>query len=242
MARHRAAPTPRPRPRRRGRSRASRARRPVAAGATAAVVTALLVGGGVLGSSPGGADAVSADVATAAEGAPDEAAYRAPVAGRAEPVVDREVDGEATRGTALPRATRTAGDLPPRSGTGRRVVFSEGRQRVWLVAADGEVRRTYLVSGSLHDNLDPGRYEVYSRSRHAWGIDDSGTMEYFVRFTRGENAAIGFHDIPVHRGRPVQAPADLGTPQSHGCIRQRRSDAVALWRFASVGTRVVVTP
>lgn len=223
VARHRAAPTPRPRPRRRARSRAARARRPLAAGATAAVVTALLVGGGVVGSSPGDAGTVSADVAAAAGEVAGEPAYRARV-------------------TALPRAARGAGELPPRSGRGRRVVFSEGRQRVWLVAADGEVRRTYLVSGSLHDNLDPGRYEVYSRSRHAWGIDDSGTMEYFVRFTRGENAAIGFHDIPVHRGRPVQSPADLGTAQSHGCIRQRRPDAVALWRFASVGTRVVVTP
>ena len=57
--------------------------------------------------------------------------------------------------------------LPPASGTGRRVVFSEGRQRVWLVAEGNDVRRTYLVSGSLYDNLDPGTYEVFSRSEQA---------------------------------------------------------------------------
>jgi lipoprotein-anchoring transpeptidase ErfK/SrfK len=28
---------------------------------------------------------------------------------------------------------------------------------------------------------------------------------------------------------------------SHGCIRQARPDARALWRFAPVGTQVVVT-
>ena len=31
-------------------------------------------------------------------------------------------------------------------------------QRVWLVNGRDKVTRTYLVSGSLHDNLDPGRY------------------------------------------------------------------------------------
>jgi hypothetical protein len=130
--------------------------------------------------------------------------------------------------------------VPADSGTGRRVVFSEGQQRVWLVGRDDRVRRTYLVSGSLHDNLDPGSYTVYSRSQRAWGIDDSGTMRYFVRFAHGDNAAIGFHDIPVDDGRRVQTPSELGTPQSHGCIRQRRADAVALWEFAPLGTTVVV--
>jgi len=131
--------------------------------------------------------------------------------------------------------------LPQHSGSGRRVVFSQGRQRVWLVSGDHHVARTYHVSGSLTDNLDPGTYEVYSRSEKAWGIDDSGTMRYFVRFAHGDNAAIGFHDIPVDDGRLVQTKAQLGTPQSHGCIRQERPDAIALWKFAPLGTTVVVT-
>ena len=132
--------------------------------------------------------------------------------------------------------------LPGDSGTGRRVVFSESRQRVWLVNDAGKVRRTYLVSGSIYDNLDPGTFEVFSRDKHAVGVDDSGTMKFFVRFTRGtEGAAIGFHDIPVDNGEYVQTFRQLGTPLSHGCIRQKREDAVALWKFAPVGTTVVVT-
>ena len=130
--------------------------------------------------------------------------------------------------------------LPQRSGSGRRVVFSEGRQRVWLVDAHDEVERTYLVSGSVSDNLHQGTYEVYSRSEQAWGINDSGTMKYFVRFAHGETAAIGFHDIPIDDGKPVQSVSELGMPRSHGCIRQRRADAIALWKFAPLGTTVVV--
>jgi lipoprotein-anchoring transpeptidase ErfK/SrfK len=130
--------------------------------------------------------------------------------------------------------------LPADSGSGRRIVFSESAQRVWLVDSDDTVRRTYLVSGSLTDNLAPGDYEVYSKSRWAVGVDDSGVMQYYVRFAHGPTSTIGFHTIPTHFGKPLQSVKDLGTPQSHGCIRQRTADAIALWTFAPVGTHVVV--
>ncbi len=135
--------------------------------------------------------------------------------------------------------------LPADTGWGKRVVFDISEQRVWIVDRDAngddDVRRTYPVSGSLTDNLEPGTYSVYSRSRWAIGVDDSGTMEYFVRFTRGDHAAIGFHSIPTKDGRLLQTRSQLGTPQSHGCIRQAKPDAIALWNFAPVGTKVVVT-
>jgi hypothetical protein len=160
-------------------------------------------------------------------------------------------DGQAPSSSGPPaplQGTPTASDaaagepgLPEGSGSGRRVVFSEGQQRVWLVRSHDRVADTYLVSGSIYDNLDPGTYEVYSRSERAWGIDDSGSMKYFVRFASGDNAAIGFHDIPVDDGQPVQTVDELGTPLSHGCIRQRRADAKRLWAFAPLGTKVVVT-
>lgn len=133
--------------------------------------------------------------------------------------------------------------LPADSGRGRRVVFSQSEQRVWLVEDGAEVARTYPVSGSIYDNLFPGTYAVFSRSRHATAFDYSGTMEYFVRFTHGTGgSAIGFHDIPRSDGELAQSVAELGTPQSHGCIRQQRRDAIALWEFADIGTTVVVTP
>jgi lipoprotein-anchoring transpeptidase ErfK/SrfK len=131
--------------------------------------------------------------------------------------------------------------LPPASGTGKRVVFDIGDQRVWLVTAAGRVGRTYPVSGSLTDNLQPGTYAVYSTSRWATGVDDSGVMQYFVRFTHGARAAIGFHSVPTKDGRLLEQRDQLGTPQSHGCIRQWLPDAKALWDFAPVGTKVVVT-
>lgn len=131
--------------------------------------------------------------------------------------------------------------LPRQSGTGKRVVFSQSEQRVWLVDPDGSVNRTYKVSGSVHDNLSAGTYAVESHTRHATAYDYASHMEYFVRFTSGKNAPIGFHDIPVsNAGSLLQTKTQLGTPLSSGCIRQARPDAVRLWDFAPVGTKVVV--
>jgi hypothetical protein len=148
--------------------------------------------------------------------------------------------GASSSGLAAASEAAAAEVLPSGSGTGKRIVFDMSEQRVWLVSRRDQVQRTYPVSGSLTDNLDAGTYEVYSKSLDAIGIDDSGTMRYMVRFAHGERAAIGFHDIPVLDGEKVQTLDELGTPQSHGCIRQRRVDAKALWDFAPVGTTVVV--
>lgn len=132
--------------------------------------------------------------------------------------------------------------VPASSGEGRRIVFSQSDQRVWLVGADGTVERTYLVSGSRFDNLDPGSYRVQSKTRDATAFDASGTMEYFVRFATGYSEPIGFHSVPRdNTGTLEQTKAQLGTPLSAGCVRQWKNDAIALWEFAPVGTPVVVT-
>lgn len=129
--------------------------------------------------------------------------------------------------------------LPGGSGAGRRVVYSIDQQRVWWVEGDGRVVNSYLVSGRR--NLPArGTYSVFSKSRHAWSGSGT-TMEYMIRFAWGNTLAIGFHSIPRNSaGRPIQTEAQLGTPLSAGCIRQRDSDAAALWNWAHVGTTVVV--
>ena len=209
-------------------------------------VIAVLGGTGVLPSAVGDPQSSSAAIEKAAEPLPSTTPATEPGlgastgAGAAGTTAGSEDGAAGEAGDATGEVDETA--LPLGTGHGKRIVFSQSRQRVWLVSSAKHVERTYLVSGSLTDNLDPGTYSVYSRSEQAWGVDDSGTMRNFVRFTQGDTgAAIGFHDIPVDEGEPVQTLAQLGTPQSHGCIRQKHSDAVALWDFAPIGTTVVVT-
>ena len=66
-------------------------------------------------------------------------------------------------------------------------------------------------------------------------------MRFMVRFAHGPDGDnIGFHEIPRNNGRPLQSDSQLGTPLSHGCVRQSTADAQAMWAFAGIGTVVVV--
>jgi len=215
----------------------------IAALSTALTVTivAALGGLGVLASSTANAG-VKADPAAYTSSETTTSADPTDPVSESESVTTSQTTTSSSTDSAGASADATADTaLPASSGAGLRIVFSQSRQRVWLVDASDDVERTYLVSGSTTDNLQPGTYDVYSRSRWAVGIDDSGVMQYFVRFTQGPTgAAIGFHTIPTHNGVPLQSVAQLGSPQSHGCIRQRTPDAIALWNHAPVGTEVVV--
>jgi hypothetical protein len=132
--------------------------------------------------------------------------------------------------------------LPVGSGHGRRIVFDQSEQRVWLVSSSGKARRSYLVTGSNRHNVMPGVYSVKSRTRYARTYRGGGTLEYFVKFTQGRTAAIGFHAVTRRtNGTLVYAREDLGTARTPGCVELWRSDARSLWEFAPVGTRVVVT-
>jgi len=198
----------------------------------------IVVGGTAVGVLPQlKADTAAADAVPSAPSSTPSALETATFVEVAPPAPEPEAEALAAK-----VAEAADPDVPADSGEGRRIVFDESDQRVWLVGDDETVERTYLVSGSRFDNLDPGSYAVQSKARSATAFDYSGTMEYFVRFATGYSEPIGFHSVPRdNAGRLEQTKAQLGTPLSAGCVRQWESDAIALWDFAPVGTTVVVT-
>jgi hypothetical protein len=132
--------------------------------------------------------------------------------------------------------------LPARSGTGRRIVYSNSDLWVWLVDDREQVLDSYPVSG--HRGWPrPGAYAVFSKSEDAWAGYDGITMRWMVRFAIGHETNIGFHDIPLDgQGRPLQTVDELGTYQGGGCVRQEASKARLLYAWADLGTVVIVTP
>lgn len=129
----------------------------------------------------------------------------------------------------------------PDVGSGRRIIYTNGGQRVWLINATGELYKTHQVTGR-RGIPSVGRYRIYSMSRYAWAPYDGITMEFMVRFARGE-WPYGFHSIPVWPDkRPLQEPAKLGTHGSGGCVRQLWDDAELVFAWSSLGIRVIVTP
>ena len=148
-------------------------------------------------------------------------------------------------GMALSSVSSVGADappLPPNSGSGRRVVYERAGQRVWAVAEDGHVIRSYLVTGSKYSNEMPGTHAVYSRSEESTAWNGRAILPLMIRYQQTSIGAIGFHGIPVHieDGSAYQTEAELGTRMSGGCQRQANPDAAFLWAFADVGTPVVV--
>lgn len=135
--------------------------------------------------------------------------------------------------------------VPPRSGTGRRIVISQRQNWVWLVASGGRV----VGQSGMIDNpgeLGTGWERVGSycgrNAKIRRNRDTSGTLilEHFTRFAP---CGIGFHRIPTYRsGAQIHPAWMVGTNlrQSHGCVRLPKAFAARLWDFGRVGTRVRV--
>lgn len=151
------------------------------------------------------------------------------------------VEFVAATGTAAPEAPPFP-SIPANSGGGRRIVYTNSGQRVWLINEDETIHNSYLVSGRRNVPVS-GTYYVYSKSPKAWAGHDGITMEHMVRFAWGKTLSIGFHAIPRYGdGSPMQSVDQLGTFRSGGCVRQREDQALALYEWAPIGTKVVVLP
>ncbi len=154
---------------------------------------------------------------------------------------DENVDRTNTVKPETPPPPAPAVPSPPAgSGSGRRIVYSNSAQRVWLIDGNENIVDYYAVSGK-RGVPSPGQYRVFSKSTLAYAGHDGITMKHMVRFAWGSELAIGFHAIPRYAdGSRLQSDAALGSYRSAGCVRQSDHKAQALYNWAGIGTRVVV--
>ena len=148
-------------------------------------------------------------------------------------------DSTTTTTTVLVKAA----PVPIKSGTGRRIVYANRQQRVWVINADNEVIRTFPVSGMLGQPGN-GTFSVFSKSPSSYSPEFAGvTFRFMTRFAIGRNGGnIGFHEIPIRNNKPMQTVDELGAFKGSGCLRSSTQDALFIYRWATLGTKVVVVP
>ena len=148
-------------------------------------------------------------------------------------------DSTTTTTTVLVKAA----PVPIKSGTGRRIVYANRQQRVWVINADNEVIRTFPVSGMLGQPGD-GTFSVFSKSPTSYSPEFAGvTFRFMTRFAIGRNGGnIGFHEIPIRNSKPMQTVDELGAFKGSGCLRSSTKDALFIYQWATLGTKVVVIP
>lgn len=123
--------------------------------------------------------------------------------------------------------------VPAHSGTGKRVVYSLGNKRVWLVDAAGTATRTFTVQPST---LSPtvGTYNVYSHTSTTRTGSDGVEIKNVVIFAQRGSAVFGFSSA-TDGTTPAPDPA-----KKTGGIRETLGDGQALFDFTVDGSKVVV--
>ncbi|MGW0612821.1 hypothetical protein [Streptomyces sp. NPDC002788] len=147
-----------------------------------------------------------------------------------------------TAGSAKPSATASAqptptasvpARVPDGSGSGRRIVYSLGEKRVWLVDASDATRRTFTVwPGTV--SPDPGTYAISFRNPATTG-SDGVRIEHIMYFTAKSGVSVAFSNA-VDGASPPPAASGAKT----GGVRMKKADGSALWAFGTVGTTVAV--
>ncbi|MFI6935475.1 hypothetical protein [Streptomyces sp. NPDC050287] len=122
--------------------------------------------------------------------------------------------------------------VPDDSGTGRRVVYSLGQKRVWLVDASDVSRRSFTVwPGTV--GPDPGSYKISQRTEATTG-SDGVQIEHILYFASKSGRWIAFSNAV-----DGSSPPPASGIQTSG-IRMGKADGSALWTFGESGTTVVV--
>ena len=129
-------------------------------------------------------------------------------------------------------------DLPPHA-----IGIIKKRQRLYYYE-DGHIRRMHIVStaapGYTTPTMHPGSHDrrrgamgqVFGKSTNAWSRQYTCWMPWWLQIT-----STGSHGI--HATSPGYYRY-LGRGASHGCVRQHRTDAQALYQLVEVGTPVYI--
>lgn len=124
---------------------------------------------------------------------------------------------------ALEKARRPK---PRKRGPGKRLEVYRDRG-VTLLVKGGRTKRAIHVSTGAPGTITPsGSYEVFRKELQSWSVPFQTWLPYASYFNNG----IAFHEY-------AEVPP---YPASHGCVRVPAPDAPLVYRFAAIGTAVIV--
>ena len=115
----------------------------------------------------------------------------------------------------------------PRAGGPDRRIEVYREKGVALLIAHGKTKRAIHVSAGAAGTPTPaGSFEVFRKELRSWSVPFQVWLPYASYFNNG----IAFHEYP-------DVPS---YPASHGCVRVPSPEAQIVYRYAKLGTAVVV--
>ena len=125
--------------------------------------------------------------------------------------------------------------LPASSGTGKRMVYSLSKSRIWLVGADGKVQMTaQVVPGTVTPSA--GTYAVSKRIANNQSADRVAVQYEVLWGPKSDTTMFAMEAVSSLLGDQMPPKPEAKT----GGVRLTQNDALAVWQFAALATQVVV--
>ena len=132
----------------------------------------------------------------------------------------------------------TAAPLTGTAKARKAIVVSISQQMLWAYKGDRVVRNTYVSTGRAGFDTPVGSFAVLTKlpsqtmegviGGEYYNVPDVPSVLYFT------NSGHALHGTYWHN--------NFGTPMSHGCVNLPLDVAAWLYRWAPVGTRVLIIP
>jgi peptidoglycan hydrolase-like protein with peptidoglycan-binding domain len=122
--------------------------------------------------------------------------------------------------------TKAKAPKPGNSGPARRIEVYREKGVTLLISGNRVKRAIHVSSGAPGYTTPAGTFEVFRKELKSWSVPYQVWLPYASYFVGG----IAFHeyaDVPPF-------------PASHGCVRVPAPEAQIVYRFAKLGTTVVV--
>jgi lipoprotein-anchoring transpeptidase ErfK/SrfK len=127
--------------------------------------------------------------------------------------------------TTLHRLRRAKHRPTPWSRVYKHMEVHKSKQVLLLIGKGGKVTRAIHVSTAAPGHVTPsGKFRIYRKELMSWSKPFQVWLPYASYFSGGD----AFHQYPFVPPYPA----------SHGCVRIYDRDAIVVYQFATVGTRV----
>ncbi len=129
------------------------------------------------------------------------------------------------------------------AGKGKRIEVDLSEQKLRMIENGRVISIRTISTGKWSTPTPTGEFKTRNKIVTAYSKPYGLYMEYWMAFSA--DGSYGVHSLPYWRlangGRLYEGANHLGTPVSHGCIRQSLADAKSLYDWAPVGTPVIIT-
>jgi lipoprotein-anchoring transpeptidase ErfK/SrfK len=140
-----------------------------------------------------------------------------------------------------PSAQAAAGRLPSVVPVrGKAIFVSIRQQRMYAYSNSRLIYRWTVSTGLPGRNTARGNFRVQSKYAEAWSSIWQLRMPYWMGIYDVGTYENGIHALPINRNGQKLWSGLLGSPASFGCVILSTENAATLYRWASIGTPVII--